>query len=310
MEWFTKIDIAGKPILKADSRVLLIGSCFSDEISARMKASGMPVTANPFGTQYNPLSIAACLERLLSGEPFTADELIAHNGLYHSSLHHGAFSYPTPDETLSRINEALMSGHEALLDAEVIIVTLGSAWVYEEGGQVVSNCHKRPATLFAKRRLGVTEIVTRLREVLGEPVYQNKQILFTVSPIRHKADGLHENALSKGTLLLAVDELMRDEARYRYFPAYEIMMDELRDYRFYDKDLCHPSEQAVDYIWERVQESLFAPQETAVLKEIAAAKRALAHRPLHGETEQYKAFHSQAMATWKALQEKYPWLEK
>lgn len=299
----TPIEIRKLPLLSIKSKILLLGSCFADEMVARMQARGLQVSSNPFGTLYNPMSIAACINRLIAGKPFSTVDLIYHDGLWHSMLHHGVFSYPTTEETLAAINAAYQQGCRALAEADVVIITFGSAWVYEQNGQVVANCHKLPATTFRKRKVAVEEIVETWSPLLKEGVLRDKTVLFTVSPIRHKADGLHENQLSKATLLLAVEALGRP-----YFPAYEIMMDELRDYRFYDTDMCHPTEQAVDYIWERLEESYFSKEDREELQRILAARKALNHKPLHPATADYKSFRAKAEEQWKVLASKYPWL--
>ena len=273
----TPIEIKPLPLLNLKSKVLLLGSCFADEMVTRMQARGLQVISNPFGTLYNPMSIATCINRLTSDIPFTQADLVFHDGLWHSMLHHGRFSHPSAEDTLAAINASYQQGRSALAEADVVIITFGSAWIYEQNGQVVSNCHKLPATAFQRRRVDVEEIKAVWSELLQEGVLREKTVLFTVSPIRHKADGLHENQLSKATLLLAVEALGRP-----YFPAYELMMDELRDYRFYDRDMCHPTEQAVDYIWERMEESYFSEADRKEMRTNLSAYKALNHRPLHG----------------------------
>ena len=229
-----------------EDKILMLGSCFSDEIGEQMKQRYMSVTSNPFGTLYNPLSIAQALE--MKEMP----ELVEHEGLWHSMAHHGAFSRATKEETEQAVCASIETMQHALAEATVVIVTFGTAWVYEMNGEVVGNCHKLPESNFTRRRLTVEEIVAAWKPILEK--YSDKHWLFTVSPIRHIKDGLHENEISKATLLLAVEQLGD------YFPSYEIVLDELRDYRFYADDLVHPSSMAVNYIWERFVDCYCTPQ--------------------------------------------------
>ena len=228
----------------------MVGSCFSDEIGVQMQERYLNVTCNPFGTLYNPLSIAQALT--MTDTP----ELIEHEGLWHSMAHHGAFSRAKKEEAEQAVRGSIETMQKALKEATVVIVTFGTAWVYEMNGAIVGNCHKLPERCFNRRRLSVEEIVAAWKPILAQ--YPDKKWLFTVSPIRHIRDGLHENQISKATLLQAVEQLVLNSnpspATRRYFPSYEIMLDELRDYRFYADDLVHPSSLAVNYIWERFVE--------------------------------------------------------
>ena len=232
-----------------EDRILMVGSCFSDEIGEQMKQRYLNVTCNPFGTLYNPLSIVQALT--MTEMP----ELVEHEGLWHAMSHHGSFSRADKIEAFDAVRGSIEAMQQALKEASVVIVTFGTAWVYEMNGAIVGNCHKLPESCFTRRRLTVDEIVAAWKPILER--YADKKWLFTVSPIRHIKDGLHENQLSKATLLQAVEELRNTEYRLQntdrisYFPSYEIMLDELRDYRFYADDLVHPSSLAVNYIWER-----------------------------------------------------------
>ena len=229
-----------------EDKILMVGSCFSDEIGEQMKQRNLNVTCNPFGTLYNPLSIAQALTMT------EVPELVYHECLWHSMAHHGSFSRATKAEAEQAVRASIETMQKALKEATVIIVTFGTAWVYEMNGAIVGNCHKLPESCFTRRRLSVEEIVVAWKPILER--YPDKKWLFTVSPIRHIKDGLHENQLSKATLLQAVEQLGD------YFPSYEIMLDELRDYRFYADDLVHPSSLAVNYIWERFVDTFCTPQ--------------------------------------------------
>lgn len=234
----------------------MLGSCFSDEIGEQMACRYLHVVSNPFGTLYNPLSIAQALT--LQEVP----ELVQHDGLWHSMAHHGSFSRSTESEAREAVRASIEAMQTALSEASVVIVTFGTAWVYEwnKDRQVIANCHKLPADCFTRRRLTVEEIEVAWRPLLEQ--YSDKHWLFTVSPIRHIKDGLHENQLSKASLLQAVEQLTANSQQPTadYFPSYEILLDELRDYRFYADDLVHPSSMAVNYIWERFVDTFCTPQ--------------------------------------------------
>lgn len=246
--------------------ILSIGSCFADEIARRLQMSDFHILANPFGTLYNPASIAAALQRLIDDRPIGPDDLVLHDGLFHSWHHHGSFSRPTPDETLLACNTSLHQAHLALRQADLLILTFGTAWVFEhlQSKAVVANCHKLPPATFSRRRMSVDEIVALWQPLLLNlhTLLPHLHILFSVSPIRHLADGAHDNQLSKSTLLLAVDQLISQNTKLNtlsYFPAYEIVLDELRDYRFFDHKMSHPTDLAIDIVWERFQRASMAP---------------------------------------------------
>lgn len=278
MKLQTIVDIKPSPWkIGYDDKILLVGSCFADEIGEQMAQRYLQVTCNPFGTLYNPLSIAQAINLQSS---ISNLQLINHDGLWHSMAHHGSFSRPTKEETEQAVRASIETMQQALAEATVVIVTFGTAWVYEMRGDglsvtgygIVGNCHKLPESCFTRRRLSVDEIVAAWRPILER--YPDKHWIFTVSPIRHIRDGLHENQLSKATLLQAIECLTAEgdltaqrshskavsQAKPVYFEAFEIMLDELRDYRFYADDLVHPSSLAVNYIWERFVDTFCTPQ--------------------------------------------------
>ena len=264
-----------------EDKILLLGSCFADSIGEMMAQRGLQVTCNPFGTLYNPISIAQALNLQC---PISNDQipLIYHEGLYHSMSHHGSFSRPTEEETRAAVADSIETMQRALCEANVVIVTFGTAWVYEMNGEVVGNCHKLPADNFIRRRLSVDEIVQTWQPIIAQ--YPDKHWLFTVSPIRHVKDGLHENQLSKATLLMAVEQLVNGtcpSGKWHYFPSYEIMLDELRDYRFYAEDLVHPSPVAIQYIWERFADTYCTPQTRNEMQIRLKRWKYTHHIPLH-----------------------------
>ena len=279
----TKVECGVSPVqLSYSEGVVLLGSCFADNIGARMSDAGFDVCVNPFGTLYNPVSVCNAVERLESGTPFTeADcvEMGAGAGLVCSFHHHTSFARRTSGEFLVTANASLAAAHESWRKAGLVILTLGTAYCFRhlESGQVVSNCLKRPAREFSRERLSIEEVKSLLSGLTAR--FPDKRFILTVSPIRHMADGAHANQLSKGTLLLAADSVT-DGERVVYFPAYEIVMDELRDYRFYAEDMVHPSAQAVDYLWERFCDFALPEGERQTLMDNLKACRCKQHRPL------------------------------
>ena len=265
----TRIDIpASEWKIAAGEKVLLVGSCFADEIGEKMVRGGFEAMVNPFGTLYNPASIAASLLRSISEKEYTADsvELIQSesDGMWHSWMHHSSFSSLDVATLVERINGTTHCVADFLREADVLIVTMGTAIIYrlKETGMLVANCHKQLDSLFVRERLNAYDIVDQWEMLLQllESVNPKLKVIFTVSPIRHKRDGYHVNQVSKGILLQGVDEIVNGKSSNSqcfYFPSYEIMMDELRDYRFYADDMIHPSEKAVEYIWQRFQDTYF-----------------------------------------------------
>lgn len=259
--------------IRYEDRILMLGSCFSDEIGRQMEERKMAVTCNPFGTLYNPLSIAQAIQKT------ELPALIEYDGLWHSMAHHGSFSRATKEEAEKAVANSIETMQRALAEATVVIVTFGTAWVYEMDGKIVGNCHKMPEKRFRRRRLTVEEIVDAWQPILAQ--YPDKKWLFTVSPIRHIRDGLHENQLSKATLLMAVEAIRNQYSAISYFPSYEILLDELRDYRFFADDLVHPSTLAVEYIWERFCETFCTSQTINAMNIAHKEWKQAHHRPLH-----------------------------
>lgn len=301
------IPTANPPLLVSD-RILTLGSCFADSMAQRMNTCYLQVVANPFGTLYNPLSIAeAILLTDVPGEDIEATlPLVQYDGLWHSFAHHGAFSTSSRQDLIKACTDAITTLRVALAQANLVIVTFGSAWIYERDGHVVANCHKLPADSFTRRRLSPEEILDAWTPILRH--YPHQRWLFTVSPIRHVRDGLHANTLSKAVLLLAVDQLVHTNPNATYFPAYELMMDELRDYRFYDADLVHPSDTAVQYIWEQFVSTWFDEQGRHQLDELHRLWLDEHHRVLHPDSDRARAFADRLLTRRAALITRYPWL--
>lgn len=280
MKLITTVDIKPMPMIDYRSRVVMVGSCFAQNVGERMRRAGFDVLLNPNGISYNPMSIAAVLRRLVRGEEYTADDVREYDGRWVSMLHHGCFDGSDAELALGRIREAYEEARVALGEATHLIVTFGSSWVYELDGKVVNNCHKMPNKWFDERQLSVNEIVEEWRGLIGELRVFNAglKLLFTVSPVRYMGRGAHRSQVNKATLLLAVDEICEGCDEALYFPSYEVVMDELRDYRFYAADMIHPSEQAVEYVWERFVEAYVTDEARREMAVVEKERRRSEHR--------------------------------
>jgi len=286
MKLFTDVSCEKLSTVALADPVCVIGSCFADEMGARLSDAGFDVLRNPFGTLYNPASIAAAVERLDSGEPFTpADcvEMGAGAGRVCSFSHHSAFSRPTAEEFLAHANARLSEDAARWHACTHVILTLGTARVWRAlqrpGQPVVANCLKRPAQEFSHELLDAGACAALLRGIID--AHPEKHFLLTVSPIRHLGEGAHANTVSKATLHLAVEALLEEgRPRVEYFPAYEIVLDELRDYRFYADDLVHPAPAAVRIVWERFLDACTDPAERPAILAAEKDARAARHRPL------------------------------
>jgi hypothetical protein len=280
--------------LKHSDKILMMGSCFVENIAEKIVRNGFQADVNPFGIVYNPVSLGMGLSGLIQPAVYTGDALFEHQGVYHSFHHHSRFSGLNQALVLEQINRRIRQSSLFLREANRLILTFGTARVYRlaSSGEVVANCHKLPATCFREERLSLESIVQQWNELIPRLRALNPalQLLFTVSPIRHLKDGAHENQLNKATLLLAVDALIKANEGCYYFPSYELMLDDLRDYRFYAEDMIHPSQQAIDYIWEKFSEVCFDAPTRELIREWQSICQALNHRPLNPESEEYKRF--------------------
>lgn len=316
MQFTTKTGLpVGEISISHRDNIILIGSCFAGNIAGRLKERKFNISSNPFGVQYNPLSIARVLNRVVACEPFGehSPEIFEHNGKWHSIMHHGDFSRASKEELLECINSSLVGANAMVGKCSVVVVTFGTAYVYtrKSDGCVAGNCHKLPGVDFDRRLLGVKEIADEFGKVIERFRAMNGDVrfLFTVSPIRHLRDGAHDNQKSKSTLLLAVDEIIGRYNDCHYFPAYEIMLDELRDYRFYAEDMVHPSAVAVEYIWECFSECYFDENTKAMNRGVEEVVRGLGHRPFDVGSEGYRRFVSALIGKMESLAAKYPQLD-
>ncbi len=296
-----------------NNQIVCIGSCFAENIAHRLQSNKFECLLNPFGILYNPISIEKALNLLLDGNSYSEDQLFNHQGLWHSFDHHGHFSKPDKAETLHNINATLANGQAFLKKASRLIVTLGTAnvFVYKKRNAIVANCHKLPGNEFDRRRLEVETIAEKLTSVFEKLKAQNPelQIITTVSPIRHIRDGLVENQKSKAVLLLALDQMAASLNFVHYFPSYEILLDDLRDYRFYEADMIHPNKIAIDYIWDYFKQSFFENDTITLIAEIEKIVNASNHRPFHQGTAQHQTFLKQLLENIEKLIEKFSFLD-
>ncbi|MEQ8323452.1 MAG: GSCFA domain-containing protein [Vicingaceae bacterium] len=271
----------------------LIGSCFSDNIGSKLNEFLFKVDSNPFGITYNPISASDHLKRLMQKQYFTSDDLIECNGGWNSLELHGSWFDSDSDQLLSRVNNRLEGASVNLKEASHLFVTFGTAWVYEwkNNGLVVNNCLKLPASNFNKRLLGIDEITQVWTKTIDALLEFNPglSIVFTVSPVRHLRDGFEENYLSKSILRIAIHEI-EQEMKVLYFPAFELLSDDLRDYRFYNTDLVHPSETAIEYIWDKFSSCMITESSLQLFKDITGINQAINHRAFDKDSEQYKSF--------------------
>jgi hypothetical protein len=275
------------------SQLLWLGSCFAENMGNQFAQLGFSQLSNPFGILFQPLALQRLVERALQANYFTQIDLVHHNGLWHCFELHSICSNSDPKIMLEQLNAKLTLLKIQLEQATHIGFTLGTAWVYRhlKRDEVMANCHKIPQAQFSKELLSVGQIENALQKLIEsiQAVNPNVQLLFTVSPVRHSKDGLVENQRSKAQLLVALHQLLETHQAY-YFPAYEILLDELRDYRFYADDLLHPSPLAIRYIWEKWLSVATTPETQALITEVEAMQKSRQHRPFNPETAEHQAF--------------------
>ncbi len=312
MEFRTIITPDNKDIaLRHSDKMMMIGSCFSDNIGLRLADAMINVVINPLGTVYNPMSVAMAARRVMECRLVERDELVEANGVWNCFDFHSRFSMPDADEALRAMNGSITSAHAHLRQCRVLFVTLGTAITYSRGGAVVSNCHKFPSAEFVRQMRSVNEITDVLDGMVSGLREFNSQlrIVFTVSPIRHIADGLATNSLSKSTLRVAVAEMVRMHPDVcGYFPSYEILMDDLRDYRFYAADMVHPSEVAVEYIWEVLKNTYFDVRQQQIISQCERMTKRLRHRPMSQNQDVVAKFKADTQSALDALIAQYPYI--
>jgi len=290
--------------------MLLAGSCFTEHIGSRLERYRYAPLVNPFGILFDPDSLARAFRRIAARETYTPAELVQHDGMYHSLDHHGAFSGRDAERVLARINESLLRAHEFLSGARAVFISPGTSQVYRyrPTGARVANCHKIPQDRFERQRLTVDECQASLRSVCRSirEVNPDALVCLTVSPVRHLRDGLHAGQLSKATLLLAIDALQAEDPAIRYFPAFEIQHDELRDYRYYDRDMAHPAPLAVEIIWSRFAATCLDEGDVAFHSSLEKVCQAMEHRFLHADRDAIRTFANGQLRTIDRLAEQRP----
>lgn len=304
--------------------LMLSGSCFSEHISRHLTASKFTVLENPNGILFNPVSLASSIISYIENKTYQEEELFYFNELWSSWNHHSCFSHPDKQTALKQINASQNAAHLFLQKTDWLILTLGSAFVYEwaktssalypekdRNTNIVANCHKVPATHFRKRLLSSEEVFTvldnlRYRLTLFNP---NIKTIFTISPVRHTRDGLIENNRSKAVLIQAVHHLVEKFEKNFYFPSYELILDELRDYRFYTEDMVHPNYLAIRYVWERFSDCCIDSSCYPLMKEMERINMALAHRSFNPTSKAHKQFLDDYSAKIKLLMQQYPYLD-
>jgi hypothetical protein len=280
------------------SKLLLIGSCFSENISKKLAYYKFDVASNPFGILFNPKAIETLTANAIHQKIYTEKDVFELNERWHCFDAHSDLSAIDKNELISNLNNAIKSTNKRIHESTHIIITLGTAWIYKfvVTNAVVGNCHKVPQKKFAKELLSVDEIVASLKNICHQisKVNPNVTVIFTVSPVRHIKDGFVENSLSKAHLIAAIHEILSFVpplgVRGMYFPSYEIMMDDLRDYRFYNSDMIHPNENAVDYIWEQFKHVWIQEYTFSIMKEVETIQKGLAHKPFNPNSKQNQQF--------------------
>ena len=291
------------------ARIVLMGSCFSENIGAKLDYYKFDVLNNPFGILFHPLALEKAIRYCLEEKAYEAQDLIEHEGMWISLDHHGSFNHYDRETVLQRINENISKASNALKIASHVIITLGTAWVYrwKESGQLVANCHKIPQARFTKELLDTQDIIECLRRT-GKRIHAlnpGTSVIWTLSPVRHLKDGFMENNRSKARLLEAI-HTVSDQERSFYFPSYELMMDDLRDYRFYSQDLVHPNVLAIDYIWEKFTNTWISDPSRQVMQEVEQIQKALHHKPFREDSEQHRKFLAKLEERIANLQKELP----
>ena len=311
MQFSTKIPIqkCNFPI-DYDSKILLLGSCFAENIGRKFEYFKFQSTTNPFGIIFNAVSLEKLIRRAVENRTFTENDIFYHNELWHCYEVHSELSHPYKEEFLNNLNLILETTKNQINSLSHCIITLGTSWVYTniESNEIVANCHKVPQKQFVKELLSIAQIEASLQNIISEihAVNPKCNFVFTVSPVRHIKDGFVENTLSKAHLISALNASNFQLPTSSYFPSYEIMMDELRDYRFYGEDMLHPNQTAIDYIWIKFFENYVDEKEFGLMNQVCEIQRALKHRPFNPKSESHKKFLENLNQKINTLVNKHP----
>ncbi|WP_321828236.1 GSCFA domain-containing protein [Maribacter dokdonensis] len=313
MNLLTEIPLSkANNLIDYSSQLLLLGSCFSENIGAKLSYYKFQGIQNPFGILFHPLAIERIIEKSVNQEFFTEEDVFNENEQWHSFDAHSSLSNPSKAQIIEDLNNAISRTSTQVNTASHIIITLGTAWVYRKtsSNKVVANCHKVPQSNFTKELLSVEEVVESLKRVITfvQSVNPTVQFIFTVSPIRHLKDGFLENQRSKAHLIAAIHQVLNED-RVSYFPSYELMMDELRDYRFYAKDMIHPNETAIEYIWEKFVEVWLASNTSSTMKKIEKVQKGMLHKPFNENSDQHQKFLVKLNVLKSEIQTEFPHLQ-
>jgi hypothetical protein len=314
MNFTTKIKLPTYPFsISHQYKLVSFGSCFSENMGEKLNNHKFDVLVNPFGILFNPISVSKAINQCLENKTYLESELTSNKEIHFSFNHHSKFSGLNNAEVVENINSSITKANSYLNEANTLILTFGSAWVYrlKETNEVVANCYKLPNTIFNKELLTVNLIVAEVLKTITKLRLMNPKIniITTISPVRHWKDGVVENQQSKATLHLALKELNEQLDNSVYFPSYEIMLDELRDYRFYAEDMLHPSELAINYIWERFSDSFFSNETKELNKRISQIERDKKHKPFNQESEEFIKFKNQLIEKERQLFKEFRFLK-
>ena len=315
-----KLTLEAKPSkypIEYGDKLMLIGSCFTENIGAKFKSHLFEISENPYGILFNPVSVTNTLTEIMDLRKYKSDDLFQHNELWHSWNHHSRFSAIKQEDALENINRTILDAHHFLKSANRLVITLGSAWLYHltneaplGKGQVVANNLKGPINWFFKSLMQPNELLESLHALVArlQIFNPNLQIVFTISPVRHLREGLIENNRSKAVLIHEVHELVSQSNQVDYFPAYEYVMDDLRDYRFYAEDLVHPNFAASGYVWDKLVETYMDHKTQAIMKQIAELQLAMNHKPFFTGSVEHQKFLQSCILKTETLMAAYPTL--
>ena len=315
MQFTTKIPVQKSTFpIDYDSKVMLLGSCFAENMGKKFDYFKFQATTNPFGIIFNAVSLEKLIRRAVENRTFTENDIFFHNDLWHCYEVHSELSNSDKDAFLESLNDIIRSTNKQLNESTHIIITLGTSWVYRniETNEIVANCHKVPQKQFTKEFLSIHQTEESLQSIISliHSVNPNCNFIFTVSPVRHIKDGFTENTLSKAHLIAAIHKtITHHPSPITYFPAYEIMMDELRDYRFYAEDMLHPSQTAIDYIWIQFFENYISESVFGLMNEICSIQKGLQHRPFNPNTESHQKFVLTLEEKMKRINERLPTIQ-
>ena len=315
MQFTTKIPVQKSDFpIDYDSKVMLFGSCFAENMGKKFDYFKFQATTNPFGIIFNTVSLEKLIRRAVENRTFTENDIFFHNDLWHCYEVHSELSNSDKDSFLESLNDIIRSTNKQLNDSTHIIITLGTSWVYRniESNEIVANCHKIPQKQFTKELLSIHQTEESLQSIISviHSANPNCNFILTVSPVRHIKDGFTENTLSKAHLVAAIHKTITNhKSHITYFPSYEIMMDELRDYRFYAEDMLHPNQTAIDYIWIQFFENYVSESVFGLMNEICSIQKGLQHRPFNPNTENHQKFLNQLDLKIKVIKNQYPFIK-